>query len=153
MRVTINEECLTCNWDEYEPLMRFHYAEIDGFSVHRNLNINKDAYDQYAMAGMLRTIAVRSEDDRLIGYLIALVSVSLHCMDVKQARVDAVYLSPEARRGMIGYNLIKVADKFLAGLGVNEIHHSVPVVRDFGAILERLGYSKAETIYSKNLGV
>ncbi len=81
--------------------------------------------------------------------MIAVIMPALHSMSTVTAKVDALYLKPSARDGRIGYNMIKVADDYFTSQGVDEVHHAVPVKRNFGRLLERLGYQQLELIYSK----
>lgn len=138
-------ESLMAIRDEMTALMAAHWAEVAHDRDTRELDPDWDAFAALEQAGQIYTLTVRSEGV-LVGYLVAIVRPHLHARKTLTAYVDAVYLAPIARRGRAGDRVLRHADTALEALGAEFIYWHVKAERDFGPLLDRIGYHDVETI-------
>lgn len=141
-------ESLEQVFDEVSPLLVGHYTEIEGH-LGIPLDIDWEAYAEVEKAGAIRIFTARI-DGNLIGYTVFFVHTSLHYKTSKQAVQDGLFIDPEHRG--FGMKFLRWCDTQLRNEGVQFVHHSVSVLKDFGQMLERLGYEKSETVYRRRLG-
>lgn len=136
-------------WDEIGPLLKEHYEEI---SSHHDIALKPDIdkYNLLEEGGLIVCFTARKESI-LIGYAIYIVSKNLHYSDSMQALQDVLFIRATERKGGVGAGLIKHADKELKKLGVQVVYQHVKVAHDFGPLLERLGYTFVERVFSKRL--
>lgn len=147
-QLTYARESLMAIKDEMAALMAAHWAEVAHDRDTRELDPDWEAFAALDQAGQLYTLAVRS-DGALAGYLVAIVRRHLHARKTLTAYVDAVYLSPAARRGLAGARFLRHADRALAALGAEFIYWHVKRERDFRPLLERAGYHHVEDIMGR----
>jgi hypothetical protein len=148
-RSLMQRETLTdALWDELMPLLEAHWREIQHYPD-IPLALDLDGYAAAQHAGCLRTYTAR-RDGALVGYACFVVRAGLHHRTSLQATQDALYLAPEARSAT-GAAFIRWCDAQLQAEGVQVVYQHVTSARDFGPLLERLGYSQVERIYSKRL--
>lgn len=138
-------EALMAIKDEMTALMDAHWTEVAHDRDTRALDPDWDAFAALERAGQLYTLAVRHQG-ALVGYLVAILRPHLHARNTLTAYVDAVYLAPIARHGLAGARFLRHADTALAALGVDFIYWHVKAERDFGPLLDRIGYHDVETI-------
>lgn len=134
---------------ELEPLIGPHYAELcvdKSFSPEPDMEV----YTFLAEKGKLRTITVRA-DDELVGYMVFVVRPHLHYKSCLMAYEDLYYLRADMRQGRIGLRMFKYAEEVLAGLGVNKIVVHTKVHMDNSRLLEYLGYSLTDKLFSKTV--
>lgn len=128
-----------------------HHREV---SAHQDLLLRPDygAYLAAQAAGQLRVYTVRDADTyRLQGYAVHFVRMHPHFSTSLQAAQDVLYLAPEARQGWTGYHFIQWCDAQLQREGVEIVYQHVTPARDFGPLLERLGYEAVDLTYARRL--
>lgn len=137
--------------NEIQPLFKKHWEEIALNQDKVKLNPDWDTYYKIQDIGMLTCFTAR-EDNNLVGYFFVIVNNHLHYADTSMAMCDLIYISPENRKGRVGTNLIKFAEKNLSESGVSVLYMNTKDHAPFDNLLIRLGYSLAERTYSKYIG-
>jgi hypothetical protein len=130
------------------PLLRNHYTEI---ARYHDIPLNPD-FDMYrgaALIGALRIFVVFC-DYEIAGYNIFFVKHNPHYKDSLQAVQDILYMKP-ATRTFTAFRFIKWCDEQLCAEGVQVVMHHVKVYKDFGRLLELIGYEPVDTIYARRL--
>ena len=112
------------------------------------LDIDEEVYLHLEKAGGLRVYLARS-GGQLAGYAAFFLTAHPHHRTVLLAQQDVIYIDP-GHRGC-GGRFISWIDEKLTGDGVQMILHHVTVSKDFSPLLERLGYAKTATVYTKIL--
>jgi GNAT superfamily N-acetyltransferase len=133
---------------EIEPLLESHWREIALDNAVIKLDPDWLEYARLDSLGQLHLLAVRN-DDVLVGYYIGIVKPHLHYKSNLMAFNDVMYIKPEYRQGMVGVRIFKEIERTLKERGVEKMYTNTKAHHDFGVILDRLGYRKAETIYTK----
>jgi GNAT superfamily N-acetyltransferase len=126
-----------------------HFVQI---SPHQNILLQPDfqVYDQCDKQGLVRFYTARSADDqKLVGYALFFVRTHPHFRGSIQAHQDLLFIHPE-KRGF-GWAFLRWIDEELAKEGVQMIHQTVTTQCDYSPLLKRLGYTAAETIYTRRL--
>ena len=134
--------------DEIKPLLLKHWEEIEGHRDIIKLNPDYDKYHTLEKSGMLHIVTARY-DGKLIGYSISFVVPHLHYPDCLMSLNDIVYLSPEYRKGRNAIQLFEYAEEELKFLGVMKVHYDVSIKRDFGPVLQSIGYTLISHTYEK----
>ena len=135
--------------EEFMRVLPGHYDEL---CVTKEFPFDPDwdAYDRMAASGYLRTITVRN-DSELIGYIAFFIQPHLHYKSCKVAYEDVYYLKPEYRKGRIGIKMFQYAESALKRIGVNRIIVHTKIHLDNSRLLEYLGYSWTDKVFSKVL--
>jgi GNAT superfamily N-acetyltransferase len=136
--------------EEIKPLLNLHWEEIALDKNTIELDPNWDEYDAMAARGELHLLTARSGNE-LIGYYVGIVKPHLHYKNSLTAYNDIIYIKPEHRLGMTGVKLFKEIERTLKERGVQRMYMNTKEHLNFGVILERLGYNKAESIYTKRI--
>lgn len=128
-------------------LMLKHWAEL-GHSPDLPLAPDFSMYQMLSDANRLRIYTARV-GDMLIGYAVFLLGVDVFIKTKMQGVCNLLYLDPGYRRGWLGMNLLKFANRQLREDGVGAIVHCVNKNNArLGLMLERLGARKQEEIWS-----
>jgi GNAT superfamily N-acetyltransferase len=135
---------------EIETLITKHWEEIALNKDYIKLNPDWEAYQQLEDNGILKIFTVRS-DSILIGYFVLLVRNHIHYKDHKFAANDILFLSSEYRKGRVGAGLISFVEKCLKDDGVSVLIVNTKCHKPFDNLLEYLGFTHIEKIYSKLL--
>lgn len=132
---------------ELQRLIPEHYDEL---CVTKDFPLMPDyeAYGRLQVAGMLRCITVRN-DDELIGYAIFIVQPHLHYKSCKTAFEDIYFLKKEYRQGRTGIRLFQFAEGVLKEHGVNRIIMHTKVHLDNSKLFEYLGYKHTDKLFTK----
>ena len=149
--ITYQEEGYFDVIDEILPLLYEHWGEI---AIHRDKIELKPDFKKYIelyKLGYLKIFTSR-DDEKLIGYFIVTVYPHIHYSDTLTAMVDITFLKKEYRGKMVGYKMFSESEKLLKKYGVDLILQHVKIKHDFGKLLERQGYEKVESVYSKYIG-
>lgn len=135
--------------DEALPMFHEHFEET---AVYQDvpLDVDVESYVELEGSGMCRTFTARTEDGKLAGYAIFLISGSMHRRTMRQALQDSLFVSKE-HRGLWIVGFLKWIDSRLKDLGVDVVIHNVTLLRDYSPILERCGYEWTDKLYSKRL--
>lgn len=138
------------NWaSECMDLVRAHWQEL---GLDLDLEIAPDFKKMKAMedADMFHIITVR-EDGKMVGYLLAVVSVHLHYRNSpKMLIVDAYYVDPKYRTG-IGVRMIKYTEHLALRLGCIKVYFSCKVHEDHSALFVALGYRLSDFAFTRRL--
>jgi GNAT superfamily N-acetyltransferase len=122
--------------------------------MHRDripLNPNYVEYDRLHETGQLHVTAARHEG-KCVGYLTAIVRPHLHYASSLSAFYDLYYVTPKARRGMVGVKLFTEAEAALRARGVERLFTGTKLSKDASLIFERLGWEPAERLFVKWIG-
>lgn len=126
-----------------------HYEEL---CVTKNFPLMPDyeAYGRLHVAGMLRCITVR-EDNELIGYALFIVHPHLHYKSCITAFEDIYFLKKEHRKGRVGIRLFQFAEDVLKKEGVHRIIMHTKIHMDNTRLFEYLGYKLTDKLFTKIL--
>jgi len=142
------EPAITPLFDEMLPLLTLHWKEIAHF---QDIPLEPD-FETYARLdemGMLRTFTARDEAGKLVGYAVFFVKANLHYKSSIQAVQDVIFIDPTVRG--FGANFIIWCDDQLRLEKIDAVYHHVKAAHNFGPMLERLGYTLVDLIYTKRL--
>jgi GNAT superfamily N-acetyltransferase len=137
--------------DDIEVLIVKHWEEIALNKSKIKLNPDWDAYLSLHQSGQLGIYTAR-KDKKLVGYFIVVAAPNPHYKDHIFAVNDIIYLDPEYRKGFVVIRLIKFAENDLKALGVSVLAINTKVHKPFDSLMERLGFSLIERVYSKYIG-
>jgi hypothetical protein len=134
---------------EIADLLAAHWEEVAHDKDARELDVHWEAFEALEAAGQLFLMTVR-HSGALVGYVAAFLRPHLHSRKTMSAYVDALFLSPVARKGSkAGARLLKHTDTALSGLA-DFIYWHVKPEKDFGPILQRsLGYHYVEAVWGR----
>lgn len=132
-----------------DALIERHYREIAHF---KDIPLDLDwvVYQAAEEAGRLRIFTARAGVE-LVGYGAYIVTRNRHYKGSLQAIQDALFLAPERRGLLVGYQLIAFADRELAGEGVQVTYQHSKVAHPMDAVLKRQGYELVDTLWAKRL--
>lgn len=150
MPITYQQEFLDTVEKDIKPLIEEHWEEIalNKFSI--KLNPDWEAYHNLQENGVLKIFTARS-DAALIGYFVVLIRKHIHYKDHIFSANDVLFLKQEYRKGLTGAKLMKFAEKCLKEDGVSVLVVNTKRHKPFDGLLEWLGYSHVENVYSKYL--
>lgn len=136
------QECFA----EALPLLQEHWKEVE---THLDIPVDPDfaEYEMAENAGRVATFTARDESGKLIGYAVFFLRNNLHYKTSLQACQDLLFISRE-HRGMNG-EFISYCDDQLRALGVQIVYQPIKVAHNFGPLLEKLGYSLTDLIFSR----
>lgn len=150
MTITYQQESLaTCQLDA-EPLLQSHWEEIALNKDIIKMNPDWEAYADLEESGALKIFTARSEG-MLVGYFVVLVKNHIHYKDHLFAYNDVLFLSQEYRKSFVGSRLIEFAQGCLKEDGVEVLVVNTKLHKPFDRLLNHLGYTHIENIYSKVL--
>lgn len=158
--ITYQLEPFDTAFEEAQELLEQHWEEIALDKDKIKLAIDKDKYKQAADAGILHIVTARDANEqkwaydpgKLIGYYVALIAPHGHYKNYLHGFTDVFFIHPDYRKGRIGINLLKFAEKTLKDRGVIRIFAGVKLHKNFGLIFEQLGWTAIEINYSKYIG-
>ena len=152
--ITYCVESLASARSELETLLPLHWQEIarDRTDPRFALDPDWDTYHALENLGQFWMMVVRSEG-RMIGYLIGFVGPQLHYKASLAFRADIFFLLPEHRKGRIGIELFRQAEKTLRRRGVDKIYLGSKCREDLdrSKLFEHLGYERIEYVFAKVL--
>ena len=162
--------------NEIGPMLHAHYLEIATDREVKTLDINWGRYYELERINCLHIMTARDFDDgmlsteplgaimtndpnviergyrgNLIGYFVSFVMSHLHYQQTTYAMNDIFYVSPEHRRGLVGYKLMKKAAHDLKNLGADILTMHMKTDYPFRNLLIRQGYTLTEEIWEKVL--
>jgi hypothetical protein len=134
---------------ELQGLAEREYAEV-GQKDLAALQVDWARYCELDAAGKLATFVAR-RDGALVGYAVFIVQTHIHYADALVAANSAVYMVPEARAGRVVLKLLRYSEIGLKAQGVRKVYYHVKREKDFGRLLEHLGYRDLERMYARCL--
>lgn len=140
--------------DQLQALAAREYEEV-GQKDLDSLNVDWARYRELDAAGKLATFIAKrgpGQSGVIVGYAVFIVQTHIHYKDALVAANSAVYMAPEARAGRLVLKLLRYAEIGLEAQGVRKIYYHVKRERDFGRLLDHLGYQDVERMYAKVLG-
>lgn len=132
---------------ELQGLATREYDEV-GQKDLDHLNIDWKRYCELDATGKLATF-IAKRDGVIVGYAAFVVQTHIHYCDALVAANSAVYVVPEARVGRVALKLLRYAEIGLKTQGVKKIYYHVKRTKDFGRLLEHLGYQDSERLFAK----
>jgi hypothetical protein len=135
--------------EEFKQIIPAHYDEL---CVAKDfpLDPNWEAYGRVYVAGMLKCITARTEDE-LVGYALFIVQPHIHYKTCKTAFEDVYFLKKEHRLGRTGIRLFQFAEEALRADGVNRVIMHTKIHVDNSRLFEYLGYKYTDKLYTKIL--
>jgi len=149
--ITYQEELFKDVVEEMIPIVEVHWNEIAIHKEKIKLECDWNKYIALDELDMLSTVTVR-DNGVMIGYVVTLIVSHGHYMSHNFANVDAVYIDKEYRGTKVGSSLCEYAEDICKDRGASVMMHHVKVTHNFGPLLERIGYTKVEELYSKYIG-
>tara|TARA_R110000822_G_scaffold38746_11_gene107142 strand:+ start:590 stop:1039 length:450 start_codon:yes stop_codon:yes gene_type:complete len=142
------EERLADVLGEITPLLIDHWHHIALDKDRVPLAPAWDLYRDLDEQGSMKIITAR-EGGELVGYIVYLLSPSLHYTSQFFAEGDIFWLSPAHRKGSAGLRLFRFAETILKDAGVTKVINKVKLHADVGKVFEHMGYSPIERVYAK----
>lgn len=149
--VVFAREELHAVWDEAQPLLRAHHAEVPTLSDALFAPF-RPGYEDLASRGGYVVFTMRTEErpGSLVGYNGFIISNHYHYPAIRVAMQDALYVMPEYR-GALTQEFISFVDTFLKALGANAVVRSMANGKDYSGLLTHLAYRKGEVSYLKEI--
>lgn len=136
-------------FEEVSPLLVKHYREIAHYPD-IELDPDWESYAKVSEMGNLRVFGARTgPDSKLVGYAVYFVRANMHYKNSLQAVQDVLFVDPDYRGR--GGAFIKFCDEQLKAEGVQVTYHHIKAAHNFGPMLERIGYTLVDLIYSRRL--
>ena len=151
MAIKYQQEFLDGVVGDAKHLLEQHWEEIALNKDKIKVNPDWDAYYALQEQGKLDIFTAR-DDGILVGYFVVFVSQHIHYKDHLFAKNDLIYLAPSYRKGFVGVNLIKFAEKALKEDGISVMVINTKNHKPFHKLMLFLGFSPSETLYSKYIG-
>lgn len=141
---------IACCIAELQILAEREYAEV-GQKDLAELKVDWQRYCELDAAGKLATFVARRAG-AIVGYAVFIVQHHIHYAHALVAANSAVYMAPEARAGRVVLKLLRYSELGLKAQGVRKVFYHVKREKDFGRLLEHLGYRDVERMYARILG-
>jgi glycosyltransferase involved in cell wall biosynthesis len=145
--ITFQQEAPSPFADEAMELFKKHYEEIAERQDVIELDPNIERYNLLHRTKALEIHTAR-DNGKLIGYSLWVVVNHLHYKKSITASSDVLYISPEYRKGMLGYKFIKWTTEEIKKRNPQRILFHMKPFLDYGKIVERLGGHYFEKTYS-----
>ena len=145
------QEFLATVENDIRPLLERHWNDIAVNKDKVKLNPDWDAYHSLEQDGKLKIFTAR-EQGELVGYFVVIVHTNLHYKDHLFASNDVIFLHPDHRKGRTGIKLVQFSEKCLKEDGVSVLAINTKVHKPFDKLMQFLGFSLVERIYSKYIG-
>jgi hypothetical protein len=133
---------------DIHPLLYKHWREI---AHYQDIPLEPDweRYQDMDQRGLLRVYTAR-QGITMIGYAIFFIGRNMHYNFV-QASQDILFVAIDHRKGRLGVNLIRYAEKRLKEEGVQVVIHHAKTTNSVGRLLEAMGYEEIDRLYIKRL--
>jgi hypothetical protein len=128
-----------------------HYEELSLDNGKIPMGIDNAKYQEMESVGRLHVLVARSEG-QVVGYYIAIIVNHPHYKDAGlHSTTDMFYLLPEYRIGNNGMRLLAEAEQSLRKRGVVKAFIGTKLKQDHSKILEWLGWTPTDTVFTKVL--
>lgn len=144
----IAHECLANVKQDIQPLLEKHWLETE--PNQETILLNPD-WEQYALldsAGILHIFTAR-DNENLVGYLVMMLSKSIHHKDHLFATTDVIYVKPDYRKTHTGADLIKFAESHCKENGASLMTLNMKVEFPFDRLMTTMGFNLLERVYHK----
>lgn len=148
MTVTLMVEPWTQFEADAKPCWEEHYSEFEPF--HQGLmpmGVALEDYRGLESRGQLQTLVAR-EAGLVVGYCIVVVRAHLHYCTTLCGFEDSYFLTKRLRKGFTGYRLLKESLELLKVRGVKRAYFMTKEFNSVRVLLERLGLTKCDEVYS-----
>ena len=130
-------------YDEIERLGALHKDEVEAEVTALPVAINRDLYDALHAQGALVCVGA-FDDDRLVGYAIALFAPNLHYQMLSAAH-DVLFLHRDYRTPRMALRLIDAVEAECKARGAQLMVWHAPI----GGAFERILKTRANPIYTQ----
>ena len=131
-----------------EPVSEAYALEMRHFD--HPLRPDWDMYQKAVSAGIFHLYTVRDAAGELRGFSIMVVRPS-SLFRARIANQDLLWLVPEFRGRSVGARFLGWCDEQLRQDGVEVIYRHTRLVKDFGGLLERMGYEEIDRSFGRRL--
>lgn len=154
MKVVFAQENLTTTYEDAKTLFESHWEEIGTTKESMPYSPNLPAYAELERLGMLKILTCREvvngEPGHILGYFYTIVMPHLHYSSSLCSFCDIFFLDKAHRYGLLGFQLLREADKMLKELGVVKSFIPTKIAHPKARVLlERLGYHAHEVVMTK----
>lgn len=147
--IEYKQEFLCTCLDDFKPMLEKHWEEIAINKDTIRLNPDYDLYYELEEQGVVKCFTARDQDDKPIGYIVFFIRPHIHYKDTMWGMMDILYVDKKYRGTRVAIKLIKFAEQCLQRDGIDVMMLGTKLHKDFGRLLEALGYSPVETFYGK----
>ncbi len=133
-----------------QALFEQHWRDLSGRAATTPLDIDWQLYQAAAGCGRLRCVAVRRGDE-WVGYAAVTFAELPQAQHERVARVEALFLAEDARRGRLGVDLIEAAMELGRDFQATDIEFAAKAQTNAVALLQELGFKPLETVYRRAL--
>lgn len=123
-----------------------HYQEVEQDTP----GINAGVYIALENAGLLRCVAARDEEGRVVGYAVVIVAEDPHS-GKRQGECTALYVSPSMRHSNVAPALILAAEEATASAGAERLIIGMKKHRSYHSLAKSMGYDLYEYKYAKRI--
>lgn len=138
--------------DSYSDLFREHYDEVApaGPNVLSDVVPDRASYAALENAGLLFTLLVRDDDDRVVGYSVNITHRHMHYRETV-AQNDTIFLRKAHRGSGLGQQLIRATEDEARRRGAVAITIGAKPGADIGNVLPKFGYTVSGIVFKKEL--
>lgn len=133
-------------WPDILDLTKLNGTASDLFDF--PVEIDVETILQMESDGMYKVFTMRV-DTELVGHCHFMIYNHTHHLSMKVANQDVIFVKNGHRRHAT--NFVQYCDSELRKLGVHVVLQHSTRVKEWGPVLERIGYEKLETTYSRRL--
>ena len=153
MNIEYDEGSISEHWQAVKEMFENHWDEVGFGDFDLKCRIDWAQLMFLEAKGLLLIYGARDKDTgEVIAYLGAIINYHPFMLGKKIAYTSGFYLKPEYRKGLIGYKLLKNAEKYFKekkGIDFFQIGNNINF--DISPLLKRLGYQKTDELYTKQL--
>lgn len=150
--ITFQEEVPTDEFiSEFLVVASKHHTESDQISKRFDLEPDWNTYISLYNMGMVKTMTIRDEG-KLVGYYNVLIAISPHHKKMLCATCDVFFVLKEYRKGMLAIKFLKYVEKTLKNYGINVLSLNTTSEKPLTKLLERLGWTFTECVFTKYIG-
>lgn len=151
MTITYQAESFTAVMPEIRARVAAHWQEFASDRDAFGMDVDWDLYQALEKSLKLYVITARRDVD-LVGYFGCIVSSHPHRKGVVTATSSFLYADGDPIRGLIIRGMIKESIRILNDVGVRYYRFASKNQPIVGQMLEKLGFSPIETVYSMARG-
>jgi hypothetical protein len=154
--VHYQRETLSQVYEDLMPLWNEHWQETEKMYMDAPRPVpDIDLVEQYEMTDAVVAITARNHEGVAIGYLIFVLSPSLHESGKMLATEDGFFVTKEWRKSMVAASMMTMAEAILHSMSVDYAYMTdkVPVGgKDLTPLFRRRGYFPIARVYVKKFG-